>query len=121
MLCMLSMHTKNIICFVYYLCIQSTHFSYRKIQTAMKPKTFDAFTKALATPESRRSALQKVLGMLGAGSLAALLPQQVLAHGEDDDDDDDRHHTTRPPTTTTTCRPTPTTIPATTVPVTTAA
>jgi len=112
----------------------------------MKPKTFDALTKILATSESRRHALQKILGVLGGGSLATLLPGQVFASkGRDNDhyddrdhhDDRDQHHqttttrpprttTTRPPKTTTTRPPRtttttvrPTTVPPTTVPPTT--
>src|SRR5579864_9443739 len=74
----------------------------------MKAKTFDAFTKFLATPESRRQALQKILGMVGGGSLAMLLSGKALA------DDDKNHYPTTTHRPTTTCHPTTTHRPTTT-------
>ena len=40
----------------------------------MKPESFDALTKWLATRESRRRALQQIGGSLGGGALAGLVP-----------------------------------------------
>ena len=46
----------------------------------MKPESFDAFTKWLATSESRRKALRQIGGSLGGGALAAaLFPGLALA------------------------------------------
>ena len=52
----------------------------------MKPQTFDNLTRALAAPTSRRSALGRIaglfgLGTVGGGTLAALSPGLALAGG----------------------------------------
>lgn len=52
----------------------------------MKPQTFDTLTRALATPTSRRSALWRIAGLLGLGTVgggtrAALAPGIALAAG----------------------------------------
>ncbi len=49
----------------------------------MKPGTFDAFTKALATPNSRRQALRRIGGILGGTALAGILPGVALADNSD--------------------------------------
>jgi len=45
----------------------------------MDPRKFEAFTKALATPNSRRQALRRIGGILGGTALAGLLPEVALA------------------------------------------
>ena len=50
----------------------------------MKPGTFDGLTKALARPTSRRSAFQRLAGVViggtvGGPALAALSPQAAFA------------------------------------------
>jgi hypothetical protein len=56
----------------------------------MKPGTFDDFTRALARPTTRRSALGRIAGMLGLGTvggaaLAGLSPGIALAGGGNSD------------------------------------